>query len=60
MAKKSIPPKPHVHLQTMTKTHAKFQKDQNKTVREVALIKYTVIASTDGRTIFNSIGTITV
>ena len=31
--------KPDAHLQTMNKTPAKFQKDQYKTVRGVALTK---------------------
>ena len=32
--------KPHVHLHTMKKTHAKFQNDLYKTVRGVALTRY--------------------
>ena len=32
--------KPHAHPHTMTKTHAKFQKDRYKTVRGVALTRY--------------------
>ena len=35
-----ITPKPDAHLQTMTKTPAKFQKDQLKTVRGVASTSY--------------------
>ena len=32
--------KPHAHPHTMTKTHAKFQKDRYKTVRGVALTRH--------------------
>ena len=32
--------KPHAHLQSYIKTFVKFQKDQPKTVREVALTRY--------------------
>ena len=32
--------KPYAHLQTINKTFAKFQKDLNKIVGEVALTKY--------------------
>ena len=33
----TIIPKPHVHPHTMKKAHAKFQNNQYKTVRGVAL-----------------------
>ena len=42
--------KPQVHLQTINKTSAKFQKDGSKTVRGVVLINYPLFASTDGQT----------
>ena len=32
----------HAHLHTMTKTHAKFQKDRYKTIRGVALTRHPV------------------
>ena len=35
--KRRIIPKPHAHLQSMTKTPAMFQKDQYKTIRGVLL-----------------------
>ena len=34
--------KPHAHLQTMTKTHVKFQKNWHKTVGGVAHTRYTL------------------
>ena len=36
----TIIPKPHAHPHTMKKTCAKFQNDQYKTVRGVALTRY--------------------
>ena len=38
-------PKPHELLQTMNKTFARFTKDLNDIVGEVALTKYPLIAS---------------
>ena len=37
----TIIPKPHAHPHTMKKTHAKFQNNQYKTVRGVALTRGT-------------------
>ena len=52
-----ITPKTDTHLQTMTKTSAKFQKNWLKTVRGVASTSYPshcVYGRTEGQTHFNS------
>ena len=41
-------PKPHAHPHTMKKTYAKFQNDQYKTVRGVALTRGTHCLYTEG------------
>ena len=47
----SITAKPHAHLQTLTKTPAKFQKDQAKTVEVVEFTRIDTLcdSKTDGR-----------
>ena len=40
----------HAYLQSLTKTHVKFQKDWDKIVGGVALTKYPLKWWTDGRT----------
>ena len=45
MKKMSIISYPHVHIQIMNITHAKFEKDRNKIAGGVALTKYPIIAS---------------